>query len=1021
MADRAVAIIGMGCRLPGGIRGPAALWSALLAGTDALAAAQPDRGGLLPPGAADAGGPGAGRLDDIDRFDSGLFGLSPREAAVLDPQQRLLLEATWDAVENAGASPATLAGPGTGVWVGLWSQDFETRLTEDLGGLDFHMTTGTGRYAAAGRIAHVFGFGGPALVVDTAASSSLVAVHRACVSLRAGECDVAVAGGANVILSPHVTAAYARAGMLAPDGRCKFGDASADGFVRSEGVGVVVLKPLAAALAAGDPVWAVIRGGAVNNDGGGGDHFVRPDPGGQIEVLRAAWRDAGDDPRTAAYVEAHGTGTPAGDPVELRALGAVVGRPGTEGSPCLVGSVKTGFGHAEAAAGVLGLIKAALVTHHRTVPPSLHHREPAPSVPWEALGLRVPTSTMPLGGGADPRVGVSSFGLAGTNAHLVVGPAPERETPPPGPAGTLLLLSADSPAGVRDLAARVVRDLDTASPEAATALASGLASALARHRVRHAVRLGASGANPARLAAALREAVVRAGDSPAAGSPPEVVWVFPGQGPQWVGMGRGLWDEPVFRAALERCEEAMGPWVDWSLAEQLRLDADDPRWAMDRVDVIQPVLVSVYVALASLWESWGLRPAAVVGHSMGEVAAAHVAGILTLEAAMEVVCRRSALLRRIAGRGAMLVAELPVAEAEAVLAGHPGAGLAAWNGVRSVVFSGDPGAVDALRGALDADGVFVRTVAVDVASHSPQVDPLTPDLRTALASLAPAPGDVPLFSTVTCERVDGESLGADYWVGNLREPVRLAPTVQALARRARDRGGRALFLEVSPHPVLTHAVDETARAVDSAARAVGTLRRDGGGRPDMLDACGRLWEEGVELDWATVLPFEGPRGRLPLHPFSRTSVWYRRAADAESRADEEAAPRARLDGAGSPEARRRVIRATVRDRLSEVLHLDRSQIDGSQTFRSMGMDSLMSLELRSRLERDLGLELSATVVWNHPTPDGFAAHLASLHEARRPAPDAPVAPPTREESPESIEGLLDRELAELDDWLGGAE
>jgi len=871
-----IAIVGIGCRFPGDVTGPESFWRLLRDGVDAItevpadrpAAATPHERGPAP---GDAAGPRwGGYLEGIDRFDAAFFGISPREAERMDPQQRLLLETSWEALADAGQPVDALLGSRAGVFVGLWLNDYEARLFEEPT-VDFHMTTGSGRYAASGRISYTLGLQGPSVTVDTACSSSLVAVHLACQSLRSDESPLALAGGANVILQPHITTAYSGSGMMAPDGRCKFGDARANGYVRSEGAAMVVLKPLSRARRDGDRVYAVILGSAVNNDGRSGAYMATPSQAGQEEMLRLAYEDAGILPGQVHYVEAHGTGTGAGDPVELGALGAVLARGRTAGSRCAVGSVKTNLGHTEGAAGVAGLIKAALVLRHREIPASLHLREPNPGIAWDELPLFIPREATPLPEDASPAVaGVSAFGIAGTNAHVVLGEAPAAPSPPPVERPALVALSSRSPAALGALARawghRLARE--DAPPLADLVYSAGLRSTHHEHRLAIVARdrdellrrLGAyaDGAQEPGVAAGRRRH-----------SPPRVVFVFPGQGSQWLGMGRQLLaEEPAFRAALEGCEAAMRPLVEWSLLDQLTADERAPGHLLDRIDVVQPVLVCLEIALARLWRAWGIEPAAVVGHSMGEVAAAHVAGALSLEEAMRVICVRSRLLRGVSGRGAMAMVELPREAAEAALAGYEDrVSIAASNGPRSTLLSGDPAALERILETLQRRDVFCRPIRVDVASHSPQMDPLREPLLSALRGLRPRPPALPFHSTVLDRPLPGAALDAAYWERNLRQPVLFRETLERLLREGHD-----VFLEVSPHPVLLPAIQQILQHAGSDGLALASLRRQEPEKPTLLQTLGELYVAGCPVAWQRLA--EGGRFvALPGYPWQRERFW----------------------------------------------------------------------------------------------------------------------------------------------------
>jgi acyl transferase domain-containing protein len=662
-----IAILGMGCRFPGGADSPDAFWRLLREGRDAIREVPRERwdiDALYDPDPMAEGkitSRWGGFLDQVDRFDAGFFGISPREAVRMDPQQRLLLEVAWDALEDAAQTREGLAGSATGVFVGAHSHASDYLWLQYLrpDTMDAFVGTGTAHNLLAGRLSYFFDLHGPAVVVDTACSSSLVAVHLAVQSLRLGESDLALAGGVNLILAPHFTIAASRMNMLAPDGRCKAFDHRADGFVRGEGCGVVVMKRLSDALAAGDPVVAVIRGSATNQDGHT-NGITAPNGLAQRAVIEHALKDAGVVAHDIGYVETHGTGTSLGDPIEIEALGASVGRPSPDGAPCFIGSAKTNVGHMEGAAGIAGLIKAAIVLRHAEIPPLVHFTRLNPHIEAEGTRFRFPTEATPWpSNGRVRRAGVSSFGWSGTNAHLVLEEAPLAPARVGGGHEEALVL----PVSARSEGALIAL---VGAWQARLAGARGselrdLCFTAAVRRSHHDRRVAAVGRTGPELSSGLEASLAARAALPTEGAL-RVVFVFPGQGSQWLGMGRSLLrEEPAFREAIERCDAAIAAEAGWSLIAELQAAPEASR--LRDIDVVQPTLFAVEVALAELWRSWGILPDAVVGHSMGEVAAAHVAGALSLEDATRVICRRSRLLRGISGRGAMAVVELSVEEA----------------------------------------------------------------------------------------------------------------------------------------------------------------------------------------------------------------------------------------------------------------------------------------------------------------------------------------------------------------------
>ncbi|MCC4317694.1 type I polyketide synthase [Streptomyces malaysiensis] len=877
-----IAIIGMGCRYPGGVESPEDLWELVASGTDAVSTFPVDRGwdeDLYDP---DPEKPGksytreGGFLHNANGFDASFFGMSPREALATDPQQRLLLETSWEALERAGIDPASARGSRTGVFVGVMYNDYGSRIQSIPEGLEGHLGNGSAGSVASGRISYTFGFEGPAVTVDTACSSSLVALQLAVQALHKGDCSLALAGGVAMMATPGVFIEFSRLRGLAVDGRCKSFSNAADGTGWSEGAGVLLLERLSDAQRNGHQVLAVVRGAAVNQDGAS-SRLTAPNGPSQQRVIRDALRNAGLSAADVDAVEAHGTGTPLGDPIEAQALLATYGkeRAGAD-RPLWLGSFKSNVGHTQAAAGVGGVIKMVMAMRHGVLPKTLHVEEPSEHVDWSAGAVSLLTESTPWPETGEPRrAGVSSFGVSGTNAHVILEQAPEAEAagdaePEAADGPVAWVVSGHGAEGLRAQAERLRAYVAGRSELGAADVARSLV--MTRSVLDHrAVLVGRdrnellSGLGAVAEKSALPGVVV--GES---APPGRSVFVFPGQGAQWVGMAVGLLESsPVFAEAIGECEAALSAYVDWSLTGVLRGVEGAP--GFDRVDVVQPVLFAVMVSLARLWRSVGVEPDAVMGHSQGEIAAACVAGGLSLGDAAKVVALRSqAIAVGLAGRGGMVSVGLSAQQAEERIARWGGAiSVAAVNGPGSVVVSGDPGALDEMVAELEGEEVRVRRVPVDYASHSAHVEGIREELLRVLADLQPRSSEVPFYSTVSGELVDTAQLDAEYWYRNLRQTVELESTTRTLLD-----AGHGVFIEVSPHPVLTVPVQQTVEAAEAQAVVVGTLRRDEGGLERFLTSAAEVFVNGAEVDWAAVLENRGGRQvELPTYAFQRERYW----------------------------------------------------------------------------------------------------------------------------------------------------
>jgi myxalamid-type polyketide synthase MxaC len=876
-----LAILGMGCRFPGGASTPELFWKEIIGAVDAAQEIPLDRWDINQLYDPDPASPGkmssreGSFIEEADCFDPGFFGISPREAVGMDPQQRILLEVVWEALEDAGKVPARLAGEQVGVFVAAYNSDYARLQYSDPEQINAYTTSGTAHSIAAGRISYVFDFRGPNLTIDTACSASLVAFHLACRSLRVGECDLALTGGVSLVLGPESGISMSKWGMMAPDGRCKTFDAAANGFGRGEGCGVVVLKRLADAVRDGDRVRAIVRGTAINQDGRSST-LTAPNGLSQQDVVRAALENSRVAPVDITYVEAHGTGTKLGDPIEVEALSDVLGASAPGAAPCALGSVKANIGHLEAAAGVAGVIKTVLALEHRTIPPLAHFRLLNPHIKLEGTRLVVPTEPRSWETAGGSRfAGISSFGFGGTNAHVVLEESAElapRARKADSRAPRLLLLSSPVESGVRAMAERYVDWLGQNAEDAPPLEDVCATSAL--YRTHHEHRLAVVGESGEQMVLRLqswsrgeRVPTVAAGAANGVGAS-KTVFVFSGQGPQWWAMGRELLErEPLFRETLERCDELIARYAGWSLLEQFQVEEGNSR--LDQTEVAQPAIFALQLGLVSLWSAWGIKPDVLVGHSVGEIAAACVAKCLSLEDAVRLVVLRGRLMQRATGCGRMTSLEATPQELEEIVENfRDQVAIAAQNAPRSSVLSGDTDAIEEAVRQAELRGLHNRWLPVKYAFHSPQMVPLAEELLACLHPMRPAACTVRMVSTVTADFVSGKELSREYWAENMKRPVQFAAAIECLLK-----DGANTFIEIAPHPVLSASILVCAGEKATSICVAASLRRGQPERATMLAALGEIWAHGTAVDFSTLHLDAGPAVSLPAYAWQHQRYW----------------------------------------------------------------------------------------------------------------------------------------------------
>ncbi len=878
-----IAVIGLGCRLPGA-RNPEEFWQLLKNGVDGISEVPPERWDADQLYDPEPGKPGkiitkwGGFIEEVDKFDPQFFGISPREAYKMDPQQRLLLEVTWQALENAGIVLPQLSKTRTGVFIGISNNDYSHIQGNDLRKIDAYTGIGNAFSIAANRISYTFDLEGPSLSIDTACSSSLVATHYACQSLRTHESDLALAGGAGLILSPELTVTFSQAQMMSPSGRCRTFDASADGYVRGEGVGIIVLKRLSDAIRDKNHILSVIRGSAVNQDGKS-NGLTAPNSLAQQKVIRTALKNAGVKAEDIDYIEAHGTGTILGDPIEVQALGMVM-KDRSKESPCYLGSVKTNIGHLEAAAGVAGIIKTILSLKNGQIPPHLHFQKINPHISLDELPIVIPTQLTDFPANKKKHLaGVSAFGFGGTNAHIILEQAPEqpwfeaKAEDAYDEQAQLVVLSAQSENSLNELAEAYGHFAEKQLADGAFSFYSLAAdSALKRNHLDY--RLAVVAENKKDFSEKITT-TLKNEDDPLihrglrdAGFQAKAAFVFSGQGPQWWAMGRELMqEEPAFRSAVEHISALLKEYTGWSLIDELSASEQETR--LDQTEVAQPALFAIQVALAELWRSWGVIPDAVTGHSVGEVAASYVSGRLTLKDAVKVIYHRSRLMQKATGLGKMAAIDLPFDELKELIAGYEDKlSIGAHNSHTSYVLSGDEQALDAVFAKLEGRDAFHKKLPVNYAFHSPTMEPFKNELKEALQGLELQPMHIPLYSTVTGKVAEKDDYGPQYWANNIRERVRFSETIDSLIST-----GFNVFIEIGPHPVLKNYIRQNLQDSGKSAHILPSLRRKEAERKGMLSTLAKLYIAGYPINWNKLFPKNAAFLNLPLYPFQRERFW----------------------------------------------------------------------------------------------------------------------------------------------------
>ena len=975
-----IAIIGMACRFPGGVVDLDSYWNLLVSGVNAITDIPLSRWNIekyysqgIEKGKMYCRK--GGFVENVEFFDANFFDISPREALSYDPNFRLLLEVAWEALENAGMITSQIKNTLSSVVVGQAVSDYEQRhlWANDLNKIDMYSATGSVKSVGSGRISYLLDLQGSNFSVETGSSASSVALHLACQSLKSEEVDLALVGGTSVITEPNLSIALSQMGALSPDGYCKTFDESANGFVPSDGCAVVILKRLSDAVKNKDNIWAIIKGSAINHVGRSNGPTA-PSTKSQIKVIQQALKSANLSPEKIDFVEAHGTGTPLGDPIEMEAIQQIYGKTRSSDNPIYVGSVNTNIGHTEGAAGLAGLIKAVLAIHHKQIPKNLHFHKPSPHINWNG-NIKIPTELTEWKKKGLRLAATSSFGLGGTNAHVIVQEvSPEiREAIAKKTTRTwhedILAISAKTPQAIKTYVQKYIDFLKNTPNEW-----TSVCAAAALHRTHFAYRLAIN----TDLEQALQQlesfvqndtenTLTLESDEEA-----KVVFVFPWQGSQWIGMGKELYaHSPIFKQSIDECEKAFSQFVSWSLVEELHKTESENRY--QEIDVIQPVLIAMEIALAKLWQSVGVLPNAVVGHSMGETAAAYISGTLSLEDAARIICRRSQLMKKLSGKGAMLLVELTVEEAqEAIQKYQSQVSVAVSNSPQNTVLSGDTATIHTIMESLESQNVFCRLVKVNVASHSPQMDEIKDDLLSSLAEIKPQIATIPFYSTVLSQMVEGTRLTPDYWVDNLRKPVMFGKTIENLLE---DQ--HTVFIEMTPHPVLLVQIQQIIQNGEWKALAVPSLYRDKNEIKEFGNSITKLYTSGYPLDWTKIYT-SAAHIALPTYPWQKKRYWL---DSEETEINTSTSFKEKIEEKLEAKSEQVAIDVFFKKKLAAISGYVLTDLDENQKLAQMGIDSMMLTQIRKSIEKEYRVDFSTKDFWKYPSIKQFSHFLKSLQNA----------------------------------------